>query len=620
MVSVLGKPLIEWQLASLSRAGISDIGLVRGYRGELFEYDITYFENTRWDATNMVMSLYEARKWLRQDDCLICYSDIIYSEDAVRKLISLDQELGITYDPSWQGYWEERFENPLDDAETFQISQDGYLTEIGNRARSVNEIKGQYMGMLKFRPSGWKRVESLLEEMSGRDRDKLDMTSLLQKLIQSGEKIYTAPISDLWCEVDSATDLKVCEKRLAPLQNKTSKSSKPQTGRGEWRIRLYQGLSLFTLGLAAMASNIFGKRKDDKIRVVQFSHMYGGNIKAFSEFVERMDGSIETRFMPTDPAIYRRLKNKKIPLLNRLSLKDMIWAIDADIYMTNIQTRRFLTFVKRFRPNAKFIQTLHSINYIKIPDLYFNALKKFDSVFVSSEWSRENYFGKLGVPMKNIRTTGFISSDTLLNPGKDRNTLFKEFELDPDKPVVVFAPTIAEAVELDSVIPFGMTEHEFLQKINDWSEQHSVQFVFRSHPRDHIQVDASKKYPHIVFRPGGKYPSAQLQLMIADVLITDWSGIGLYFLAFDRPLIYIHTNLPGGEGTSWLSHEDRPGYIVEEMEGFLKALQESILHPERYLEKFSKAREATRNKAFGNTLDGHCAERYHHEILKLLNK
>lgn len=58
LVSLRGKPLLEWQLASLRAAGIHEIALVTGYRHEaLSPYGLPMFHNPDWRRTNMVTSL-----------------------------------------------------------------------------------------------------------------------------------------------------------------------------------------------------------------------------------------------------------------------------------------------------------------------------------------------------------------------------------------------------------------------------------------------------------------------------------------------------------------------------------------------------------------------------------
>ena len=207
MTILHGKSLLEWQLQSLRGAGIREIGIVRGYLGDTFDLKLTYFENTRWSETNMVMSLTKADDWLKNDTCVVSYSDIVYSENAVKRLVEINENIGIAFDRNWLKLWKARFKNPLSDAETFEIDDNGYLTEIGNKAQSVTQIQGQYMGLLLFSPVGWKTAKRLIAQHTIPEQDKMDVTMLLQKLINHGEKIKTVAIYDSWYEVDSESDL-----------------------------------------------------------------------------------------------------------------------------------------------------------------------------------------------------------------------------------------------------------------------------------------------------------------------------------------------------------------------------------------------------------------------------
>ena len=202
-----GKELIQWQLDSLYEAGIEEIAIVRGYLRETFTFDLTYFDNQRWKNTNMVRSLIAAEEWLTNRSCIISYSDIVYSSDAVTRLINADGDIVISYDPNWEQLWKMRFTNPLSDAETFKTTNDNVLLDIGRRANSINEIKGQYMGLFKFTQNGWSKIIKGLSDVSDNELDKMDMTTMLNRLINKGTIINTCPIDDDWFEIDSPSDL-----------------------------------------------------------------------------------------------------------------------------------------------------------------------------------------------------------------------------------------------------------------------------------------------------------------------------------------------------------------------------------------------------------------------------
>ncbi|MFZ3170131.1 MAG: phosphocholine cytidylyltransferase family protein [Candidatus Methanoperedens sp.] len=210
LIELAGKTLLQRQLDSLRGAGIDKIGIVRGYLADqLYTPGIKFFENKRWEKTNMVFSLSCAKEWLQRDECIVSYSDIIYSINAIDVLIKAHGDIVITYDKNWLKLWKVRFEDPLSDAETFQVDDKGKLLEIGKKANDIDEIKGQYMGLLKISTKGWKIIYNYLSNLSREEYDLLCITSMLQNLIQSGVEISAVPISDCWYEVDNENDLKL---------------------------------------------------------------------------------------------------------------------------------------------------------------------------------------------------------------------------------------------------------------------------------------------------------------------------------------------------------------------------------------------------------------------------
>lgn len=211
LVELRGKPLLEWQLESLRAAGISDIAVVTGYKRELLaERGLSEFHNPRWAETNMVSSLACAESWLDGEACIVSYSDIFYSPVAVQSLINSEAALAVTYDPNWLQLWTERFGDPLLDAETFRLTATNTLAEIGNKPHSVDDVQGQYMGLLRFTPEGWAEVVRLRAELSPQQRDSMHMTNTLQRVIDAGRvPIEAVAYTGEWGEVDSSEDLSV---------------------------------------------------------------------------------------------------------------------------------------------------------------------------------------------------------------------------------------------------------------------------------------------------------------------------------------------------------------------------------------------------------------------------
>jgi choline kinase len=210
-----GKRLIDRQMSALSHAGISDIGVVRGYLADKLALPgLHLFDNPRWKETNMVMSLASAASWLSKDECVVSYSDIVYHPDHVAQLQRAKGDIVITYDTDWRRLWELRMEDPLADAETFDVDERGHLLTIGERPVSMDQVKGQYMGLFKITPRGWQSIADHLESLEPVRRDKLDVTSLLRALLAAGVTIHTTPVAGRWLEVDTLSDLNAYQEAL----------------------------------------------------------------------------------------------------------------------------------------------------------------------------------------------------------------------------------------------------------------------------------------------------------------------------------------------------------------------------------------------------------------------
>lgn len=218
MCTLQGRTLLDRCLETLAQAGGApeDIGIITGYRSEMFTAPgVAYFHNPDWAETNMFVSLTMAREWLNREPCVVCYSDIVFSPHALRRLMDCPAPLAIT---SYEGYWalwEKRMGNPLEDLETFRTDEAGRLLEIGRRPRSREEIQGQFMGLLRFTPESWAWVEETIRHPLPKPVAKLDMTTLLEGMVERGYPVQTISTQELWLECDSEQDLLVYEREFA---------------------------------------------------------------------------------------------------------------------------------------------------------------------------------------------------------------------------------------------------------------------------------------------------------------------------------------------------------------------------------------------------------------------
>lgn len=97
MIKVHSKTLIERMLTQLSNENIQRIIIVIGYKGENVKrlvgdsfngIPVVYVENEIYDKTNNIYSLFLARKFLKEDETILLESDLIFSDQILKKLIN----------------------------------------------------------------------------------------------------------------------------------------------------------------------------------------------------------------------------------------------------------------------------------------------------------------------------------------------------------------------------------------------------------------------------------------------------------------------------------------------------------------------------------------------------
>jgi len=206
------KTIIEWQISVLNSCGVDNVTLVVGYRSEMLKkYGNESILNPKWEKTNMVRSLLCANKAFDQP-LIITYSDILYNKKAVLQLMEESKDAVVAYDLNWKSLWQARYANPLDDIESFRIGNDRRINAIGQKVTSIEEVEGQYIGLMRFSPLALRWIEEFTRSLDKDKLDKMDMTSLLQHLIWLGYPVYGTPIRGGWCEIDRISDLLLASK------------------------------------------------------------------------------------------------------------------------------------------------------------------------------------------------------------------------------------------------------------------------------------------------------------------------------------------------------------------------------------------------------------------------
>jgi choline kinase len=217
MVKYESKCIIDYILDTMENLGINQNIVVNGYKKEVLENhlqnrDIKFYTNESYDTTNMVSTLFTAESEM-DDDIIISYADIIYKPKVLQKLIDSPAEISCVVDNKWRELWEQRMDNPLDDAETMKTDSNSLIVELGKKPVSYDDINGQYIGLIKFSKNAINSAKKYYHSLDknaiydGKTFDNMYMTSFLQMIIDNLMPITAVHIDGGWLEVDAKEDL-----------------------------------------------------------------------------------------------------------------------------------------------------------------------------------------------------------------------------------------------------------------------------------------------------------------------------------------------------------------------------------------------------------------------------
>jgi len=226
MIDFCGMTLLQRQVNVMKECDINDIIVITGYKSDIIDISgVTYYKNEEFEETNMVETLFCAKKEL-EGEIIVSYADIIYERNVLQKLIDSKQKISVVIDEKWEKYWNKRFEDPLDDVESLKINSKGNIIDIGQKTRSLEEIQGQYIGLMKFDSEGTKIISDFYHRCKEESKNgsnilnskiefkKSYLTDLLQGLIVDGNELKAVFVNGGWLEFDTINDFNLYQKMI----------------------------------------------------------------------------------------------------------------------------------------------------------------------------------------------------------------------------------------------------------------------------------------------------------------------------------------------------------------------------------------------------------------------
>lgn len=215
LLEVKGKTIMQRQLEVLKQCGINDIVVVRGYKGEMLDYQgIRYCENTNYKNNNILRSLFYAESEM-DSEFIFSYSDIIFEQAILEKLLQSEADISLVIDVDWLVHYQHRYQHPVGEAELVMV-ENNRITKIGKDAVKPIEAYGEFIGLARFSKLGAEILRSNYQRVvtkyhgkpfhQAASVEKAYLTDMIQELTDTGCVISNVDIRGGWIEIDTQED------------------------------------------------------------------------------------------------------------------------------------------------------------------------------------------------------------------------------------------------------------------------------------------------------------------------------------------------------------------------------------------------------------------------------
>jgi choline kinase len=226
MVEVGSRTILGWVWNALASAGVDELVVIRGYRGDVLEPfvkdlvgNVQFVDNTEWQTNNVLLSLACARRFLDRPTYL-SYSDIVFTPAVAQAAAASTAEIGLVIDREFRTIYDGRDQHPIDEGEVADLMPDGSVARVGKRALPPADAIGEFIGLTRLGARGVRTVANTLDLLAKRFAGRDDvpfqraasyrnayLTDLWQELIDGGIPLEPILIDGQWREIDTGQDL-----------------------------------------------------------------------------------------------------------------------------------------------------------------------------------------------------------------------------------------------------------------------------------------------------------------------------------------------------------------------------------------------------------------------------
>ena len=216
LMDIEDNTLLEIQINTLHACGIEDICIVRGYEGGQINLPgLRYYDNPDYSATNTLYSLFCAREELNEE-VIILYSDIIYEEQVVKRVIESTHDIALGVMVNWKEAFQQRDSIAREEFEMVYFDPENRVQKIGKTLSEEYETQGQFTGMVKCARRGAEILTANYNRARmhcagkrfGRAKvfEMASETDLFQEMTELGVPLHCVIIERGWMEIDTPQD------------------------------------------------------------------------------------------------------------------------------------------------------------------------------------------------------------------------------------------------------------------------------------------------------------------------------------------------------------------------------------------------------------------------------
>ena len=327
-------------------------------------------------------------------------------------------------------------------------------------------------------------------------------------------------------------------------------------------------------------------------------------------------------------------------VVNTQEMKEKLESMGIETYL--IRTDEFYAHMKEvnvifsthcnlmgYKPQgATYIELWHGISSKNVGFLsdnitdsdiewYSYAKEQVDYIIVPSEFWRVIFATRFDMNYNKILSLGYPKLDSM----KDKNAkeklqkvLGEDVDVSSYDKILYYMPTfrkgcgrkVESEVNLENI--FNIQKYDEDRLLKHLEEKNCLVCV-KKHPNEELDMkEIDSKYIKVIQEKSLQDNNITVNEILdaADVMITDYSSLGIEFLFLDKPVIYLVNDLEEYTKNRGFTFNNldfwMPGNRVKNLYDLIEAIDGSIVEDFKYKEEFAKKKKLW----FSNLEDGGC--------------